>query len=259
VRHPHVVRPPGRLQALEALAFPVEALAFGTARPWLRLARHGDGGPVLVLPGFLTTDRSTAALRGVLREHGHRAHAWRLGRNLGPTRRVVGGLRRRLLDVVERDGAPVSIVGQSLGGVYGRLLARERPDLVRQVISLGSPYRMTGGPLDPLGSGERDALAHAAELEEDRPPLEVPATSIYSRTDGIAPWHTCIDGEGGCCENIEVRGTHLGMAINPAVVLAVLDRLAQAPGTWTPFVPPLAARAWYPRARYWRADAARAA
>ena len=61
--------------------------------------------------------------------------------------------------------------------------------------------------------------------EQDRPPLLVPATSIYSRTDGVAPWQTCIDEVREHAENIEVRGSHIGMGLNPAVVVAVLDRL----------------------------------
>ena len=83
-------------------------------------------------------------------------------------------------------------------------------------------------------------------------PLLVPATSIYSRTDGVAPWQTCIDDVREHAENIEVLGSHVGMAVNPAVILAVLDRLAQPEGDWRPFAPPPAMRGWYPRPGHWR-------
>jgi len=153
------------------------------------------------------------------------------------------------------------VIGQSLGGIYARTLARERPDLVRQVISLGSPYRMVEGDRSAaqhawdrvrhLHDGE---LAYAGLLEQDRPPLRVPATSVYSRTDGVAPWHTCIDAQRDQCENIEVHGSHVGMCVNPAVVVAVLERLGQPEGRWRPFVPPAGLGSWYPRARRWHLE-----
>jgi len=251
---------------MEAAWLPAEAAAFVAVRPWLRTAPPGDEHPVLVLPGFTATDQSTAALRAVLRQQRYFAHAWRLGRNIGPTARIVDGMRRRLQEVHDLHGRSVSLIGQSLGGVYARALAREHPELVRQVISLGSPYRMTDG--DRSGADrawERVRHLHDGELtfmellEEDRPPLEVPATSIYSRTDGVAPWHTCIDAEREQCENIAVHGSHIGMAINPAVIVAVLDRLAQPEGRWKPFAPPRALRSWYPRPTRWHAERPRRA
>jgi pimeloyl-ACP methyl ester carboxylesterase len=202
----------------------------------------------------------------VLRERGYWAHRWRLGRNVGPTARIVDGMRHRLEELHERHGRSVSLIGQSLGGIYARTLARERPDLVRQVISLGSPYRMVDGDRSAaqyawervrhLHDGE---LAYAGLLEQDRPALLVPATSVYSRTDGVAPWHTCIDAQRDRCENIEVHGSHVGMCVNPAVVVAVLDRLAQPERGWQPFVPPAGLRSWYPRPRRWHLERPRRA
>ncbi|MET0325273.1 MAG: alpha/beta hydrolase [Ilumatobacteraceae bacterium] len=255
-------RPPARhLQAMEAAWLPAEAAGFAALRPWLRTMRRGDGHPVLVLPGFMTTDQSTAALRMVLHRQGYWAHPWRLGRNIGPTSRVVNGMGHRLEALHDRHQRPVTLIGQSLGGVYARILARQHPDLVRQVISLGSPYRMVEGDRSGVdGIWERFRRFHDGELafaelaEHERPLLEVPSTSVYSRADGVAPWHTCIDAERDQCENIEVRGSHIGMAVNPAVVVAVLDRLAQPAGAWRPFVPPRAMRSWYPRPRRWHAE-----
>ncbi len=80
----------------------------------------------------------------------------------------------------------------------------------------------------------------------------MPATSIYSRTDGVAPWQTCIDGVREHAENIEVRGSHIGMGLNPAAVVAVLDRLAQPEGDWRPFAPPPGLRSWYPKPASWQ-------
>lgn len=252
--------PPLRtLRLLEATAWPIETAGFLVLQPVLRRMGRGDGHPVLLLPGFGASDRSLVALRWMLRGQGYWAHAWRLGRNIGPTARAVTGMRRRLEELHDSHVRRVSLVGQSLGGIYARVLARERPDLVRQVITLGSPYRMVEGDRSGAdGFWRRVEHLHDGDLglrqvaEQDRPPLTVPSTSIYTRTDGIAPWQTCIDVVGPRAENIEVYGSHVGMAVNPAVVLAVLDRLAQVEdGVWRPFRAPLAFRQWYPRPVSW--------
>ncbi len=108
----------------------------------LATAPHGDGHPVFVLPGLLAGDPSTFSLRTYLTYLGYEVHGWQLGRNIGPTRHVVEGLRRRTAEIAERHGRPMSVIGWSLGGIFARELARQRPELVRQVITLGSPFRM---------------------------------------------------------------------------------------------------------------------
>jgi hypothetical protein len=74
-----------------------------------------------------------------------------------------------------------------------------------------------------------------ADREEDRPPLAMPATSIYSRADGIVPWQACLDLPGPLRENIEVTASHLGMGMNPGALEIILDRLAQPVGAWQPY------------------------
>jgi pimeloyl-ACP methyl ester carboxylesterase len=191
------------------------------------LARS-DGHPVLILPGYATDDWSTVPLRWAVRSQGYWAHGWRLGRNDGPTARIVAGLRQRVEQVQRSHGRRVSLVGWSLGGVYARALARERPELVRQVITIGSPYR---------------------SFERSPAPLAVPATSIYTRTDGVTSWQGCVDDVGPRAENIEVYGTHFDLGVNPAVIVAVLDRLAQPEGDWQPFRPPRWGQCAYPAPR----------
>jgi pimeloyl-ACP methyl ester carboxylesterase len=243
---------------MEAAWLPLEAAGFCAVGPLLRWLGGGDQHPVLLLPGFWAGDTSTAPLRWTLRSRGYWAHSWHLGQNIGPSSRVVNGMRQRIIELHEQHGRTVTLIGQSLGGVYARLLAREQPDNVRQVITLGSPYRMVAGDhsaaetlwelVRPLHDG--DLLLNEMH-EQHRPPLVVPATSIYSRTDGVAPWQACIDEVREHAENIEVHGSHIGMAINPAVVVAILDRLAQLEGDWRPFAPPLVLRPWYPRPAGW--------
>ena len=137
---PRPVRPPHRaLQALEAAWLPVEAAGFWAVRPLLRRMGGGDQHPVLLLPGFGTTDESTAPLRWTLRAQGYWAHSWGLGRNIGPTSRIVTGMRHRIEELHDQHERTVTLIGQSLGGIYARHLARETPALVRQVITARQP------------------------------------------------------------------------------------------------------------------------
>jgi pimeloyl-ACP methyl ester carboxylesterase len=219
--------------------------------PLLRALPTGDEQPVLVLPGLLTDDLSTRPLRRTLRGLGHRVHGWGLGRNIGPTRSAVSGMRARLDRLSQRYGRPVTLVGWSLGGVFARDLARRTPGSVRQVITLGSPFRMANTDQSRAHRAfERYSHLHverlALPLEGDRGPLPMPSTSIYSRYDGIVHWQTCLESPGARAENIAVHASHLGLGHHPAVLYAVADRLAQADGAWRPFRAPLALRPLFP-------------
>jgi pimeloyl-ACP methyl ester carboxylesterase len=242
-----------------------EYSAFLGSRPLLRCAPDGDGHPVLVLPGFTGSDRSTGPLRSVLRRRGYWVHGWRLGANTGPHEHIVEGVERRLVSLHERHGTTVSLVGWSLGGVFARELARAHPDAVRQVITLGSPFRFRVGDrsraslvydlIGPLNDG----VYGGREPEHGRPPLPVPTTAIYSRYDGIVRWSACIDEAGPRRENIEVIGTHTGLGFNFGAVWATLDRLSRPEAGWTPFRPPLALRHLYGKPAVWDPVRGRAA
>jgi pimeloyl-ACP methyl ester carboxylesterase len=229
------------------------------ASPLLRVIGRGDRHPVLILPGFLAGDPSTAPLRSVLRSQGYWAHGWQLGRNLGPTPDVVDGLIERLDALHTRHGQPVSLIGWSLGGIYARRLARRSPDQVRQVITLGSPFRIveTGGRSAVSAVYERLRPSHAVGLDpvlagDGEVPAAVPVTAIYTRSDGIVRWWQCIETIGDRRENIEVHGSHSGLGFNPAVIYAISDRLAQPPDRWRPFRPPRGSSSLYPRPADWR-------
>lgn len=251
--------PAAWLRALESRAV-FELGAVAAASPWLRMIGRGDNHPVLILPGFLAGDSSTAPLRSVLQGQGYWVHGWRLGRNLGPTPMVVDGLIERLHSLHDRHGRPVSLIGWSLGGIYARRLVHRFPDLVRDVITLGSPFRITAADRSAAsGLYERLRPTHAIGVEDvlagaAAEPLAVPSTAIYTRTDGVVRWWQCLESVGPTTENIEVRGSHSGLGFNPAVIIAISDRLAQRPGAWRPFRPPRGLRHLYPRPADWRPD-----
>ena len=67
------------------------------------------------------------------------------------------------------------------------------------------------------------------------PPPHVPATSIFSRSDGIVAWQCSVDRPGPKHENIEVVASHIGLGVHPGVLYALADRLAQPEDAWRPF------------------------
>ncbi len=223
------------------LRSPIEFWAFVASSPILRLAPKGQGRPVLVLPGFTATDKSTIPLRMLLRQLKHQPSGWGLGRNMGPTAEKLLGVRELLEELVDESGGPVPIVGWSLGGVFGRLVAQEHPDLVEQVISLGSPFnfgvreKSTLTPLWDYLAERSDFVRDADNVDLDQIP--VPSTSIYTRTDGVVAWRSCVQSDGPMAENVEVRGSHIGLGVNVSVSIVVADRLAQPVSSWEPFSP----------------------
>jgi pimeloyl-ACP methyl ester carboxylesterase len=234
------LRPPGLfLMLAEARA----VLEFNTSlmlSPLLMQAPRGDGHPVLALPGFLASDLSMAPMRRYLSELGYDTYAWNMGRNFGGVASKRAALRERLTKIHDTTGRKVSVVGWSLGGVYARDLALQLPHMVRSIITLGSPFandiRATNATkLYEMLSGE--GVDDVPEIREaiagDMP---VPATSLYSRTDGIVNWHTSLLRPSATAENIEVHlASHIGIGVNPAALWAVADRLAQPEGQFKHF------------------------
>ncbi len=193
--------PSGFLLAFESLGM-VERGVFSVAGRQLVPRCTNERDPVLVLPGFTASDESTRPLRRLLRSKGYSVHGWGLGANVGPHPHVLEGMHRRLTELADRYGTKVSLVGWSLGGIYARELAHGYPELVRLVVTLGSPYRFRTGDrgrtseLYAAVAPEHEPFAGRMVPEADRPPLRVPATSIYTRTDGIVRWQACIEPVG---------------------------------------------------------------
>lgn len=196
-------------------------------------APRGDGHPVFVIPGFLSDARATAPLRGFLAGLGYDVHDWGLGRNLGPRTAGRSGdrLAAHFATLADRHG-PMTVIGWSLGGIMARQLARQAPHRVRRVITLGAPF--TGDPratsasaLYQLLTGQRFSHPDFQEmLRQSRLPPPVPATSIFSKSDGIVAWQCCQEPAAPHSENIEVDGSHGGLLAHPRALLAIAERLA---------------------------------
>ena len=231
--------PPLTLFAREQTRAAYELAQLAGRRRALDRAPRGDGHPVLVLPGLLAGDFSTAPLRRFLRTLCYDAHGWGLGVNVGPTATLREKLDTRLRRLRERHGRRVSLVGWSLGGIFARELARANPDAVRCVITLAAPFRditaTHAARLVPLRPGGRP-LREAHELRAFlRTPLPVPTTSIYYNTEGIVAWQSCLEEEGPARENIEVACSHTGMGFHAEALAVIADRLAQPEGAWRPW------------------------
>jgi len=221
--------------------------------PVLGTARRGDGHPVLVLPGWLAGDPATVLLRNVMRALGHNVSGWSLGTNRASTVHVVDELRSRLEHLHHESGRRVSLVGWSLGGLYAQELARASPGSVRRLITLGSPVVRRHGwtqsasrLADRVGDLPVTVAAVLPRPWAEPGSLRVPATSVYSRADGVVAWPKCRYGFGPRRESVEVYGSHLGLAHNPAVLWLLADRLGQRDGAWKPFRPPRSLRPLFP-------------
>ena len=220
----------------------------GMFMPFLLSAPKGDNHPVMVLPGFMASDISTKPIRAFLKLKGYKTYGWGLGRNLGTE--IVGGenvvsdaLINRVIELSVKHDKKVSLVGWSLGGILAREVARLLPDFVRQVITLGSPFNGPDGSASIVsklfGMINGDIVnSNPQAMQNMLMPPPVPTSAIYSRTDGVAHWQACMHRRIDLCdqaENIEVKGSHLGLGHNHQVIWIVANRLAQNEGVWQPY------------------------
>ena len=251
----HSHRPSKLLFMLESRAV-YDAAAMIPMLAMKKFLPQGDNHPVLVFPGFLASSRSTQPLRNYLADLGYRSHRWKLGNNMGYSHELHDAMRNRVKELVERYGETISLVGWSLGGVYARELAREMPDIVRQVITLGSPFRG-----HPSSSNIHKIFDMFSEVSYEKLPNEflqsmakappVPTTALYTRGDGVVAWQSTVElSDRYDVENVHVGGAHLGLGFNPRVLVALADRLAQPEGRWRRFKPSFWMKPfyhnWYP-------------
>lgn len=194
--------------------------------------------PVLLIPGFMAGDASLYPLGARLRSIGHKVFYAGIWMNADCPRKTLDKLRSRIHEVSLQTGRKVVVIGHSLGGVYARELARREPNLIERIILLGSPVKQTTDNASPylkpfiaamklmhrrcVESGD-DPIACGFDLPEEPP--DVPETVIYTRSDGIVEWHSCIDS-GPKVECIEVDSSHCGIPLNLKAWEVISDRLA---------------------------------
>ncbi|RZV43367.1 MAG: alpha/beta hydrolase [Acidimicrobiales bacterium] len=219
----------------------VELSWFYSLRLAMKRLPKGDGHPVITFPGFFASDASTRPMRSLLDDLGYTTFGWGLGRNLIFDDHREESMRELLREVYRHQERKVSLIGWSLGGVFAREIAKNHPDLVRSVITLGSPIsgdmeHSNARRLFHLINGEPELeMMERLRTLRDAPP--VPCTSIYTKTDGVVAWRGSLQDESEIAENIQVPASHVGLGVNPLVMYAMADRLAQAEGEWKPFAP----------------------
>lgn len=227
-----VKAPSWRLLLLETRMFPE------LARAWLspgalRDLPRGAGQAVMVVPGFGASDFHTRLLRRGLKQLGYDVHGWGLGLNTGMNSQVRKALAARVTELQAQSGRKVSLVGWSLGGVFVRELARQLPEKIAQIFTLGSPINITPAannmlPLFKLmNRGKPVKLDMEGFLRRAEPP-PVRCTALHSKSDGIVAWQTACEPEAANTENVEVSGSHFGMVCNAQVVREIALRLSEA-------------------------------
>jgi pimeloyl-ACP methyl ester carboxylesterase len=224
--------PPSRLALIGEARIIAEWTAMRAFLPRLcRTAPRGDGGPVLVAPGFASDDSWTESLRRFLGRVGWNARGWGLGRNNGRVPKLIPQLVEQTESFARESGLPVRLVGWSLGGYLVREVARERPELVERVVTLGAP--VVGGPKYTASAPmyakkgfDLDAIAEEVEKREAAP-IKIPIDAIYSRSDGIVAWSACIDRHSPQVRHHEVRSSHLGLVASPRVYRMVAELLGE--------------------------------
>lgn len=239
------VEPPSRFWTFSEGRAMFELAAFYATMPALSMLPRGDGHSVMVLPGFLATNTSTVPMRRLLGNLDYDVHGWDAGRNVKVDQLMLRTLEAQLKKLNDTSGKKVSIIGWSLGGVLAREVAKLHPDRVRLVVSLGSPLSSDRGyssvsRIFEMMNGKEPELIQPGRFDALHEAPPVPTTSILTKTDGIVHWHASVQEEGGehPSENIVVHASHCGLGVNPTVMVALADRLAQKEGRWKPFDPP---------------------
>lgn len=224
----------------------VEATALRRSRVYRGEGVADAGGqPVLLIPGFLAGDDSLGVMTGWLRRTGHHTRKAGIRSNIGCSESSLERLSERLEVLAETSGQRVAIIGQSRGGTFAKVLAARRPDLVSGIVTLGSPLidpfdihplvRMQVYAVGTLGSlGMRGFFRHTCrtgaccerfwqDLHADLDP-RVGFLSVYSRSDGIVRWRSCLDPGA---KHVEISSSHIGMAVSARAYRAVAEALAE--------------------------------
>ncbi len=184
--------------------------------------------PVMLLPGFFSHPRRMRPMQVALSRAGHLVEDWGLGFNLGPTSENFAWLQRRVERLSRSHGAPVALVGWSLGGLFAREIASRQPEQVARVVTLGTPF--SG---DPHANNAWRAYHFVTGRAVDDPPFEldqspkppVPTIALWSPRDGVVHPRSAAGWPHERDRAVALRCTHLGFACDPKVIAEVLRQL----------------------------------
>jgi triacylglycerol lipase len=193
---------------------------------------------ILLIPGFLAGDATLYPFANWLRSRGHQVHFSGMLANADCPRRAVDRLSGILKDLAARTGGKLVIIGHSLGGIYARELSRRHPELVDQVILLGAPVRDPRKNSNPFvkmlatltlrmhesGCHCPGGLSTVCGINGDVPPPGVRETIIYSKSDGVVDWASCIE-TGPDVQAFEVHSTHMGIPYNLDTLRIIRERI----------------------------------
>ena len=207
---------------------------------------RGDGAPVVLIPGFLAGDPSLVVLSRWLRRLGYDPQRSRIAVNVDCSDRALDRLDHLVEGIVRRRGRRVALIGHSRGGHFAKALAHRHPDRVRAVVAMGSgldepfdisiPTRAAVAAVRWVHGRTTDRVARNGCLTATCRcrfardftgafPATVPLTSIYSRGDGVVWWEAC---NVPYAHNVEVTGSHVGLAVNAHAYRAIAEALAAA-------------------------------
>ena len=227
------------LVGMDRLALRASPVYYGLGVP------KGDGSPVVVVPGFMGTDLHLREVHQWLRRIGYDSHLSGIGRNAECLDLLVDRLQGTVEQAHERTGRKVHLIGHSLGGILARSAASIRPEMVRSVTTLGSPFRgIRSHPMVLQAAEMVRARINSERRNGERPdcytgfcscaavcslqqpfPDSVDQTAIYTKQDGIVDWRFCINDDPKT--DFEVIGTHVGLVFNAYVYQLIASRLAR--------------------------------
>ena len=197
-------------------------------RPALHIPQARHPQTVMLLPGFGAHPIRMRYMARQLEKAGHTAKRWGVGYNFGATEDRFRKVENRLIDLFERKGEPVVLVGWSLGGVMAREIAKLHPDKVSKIITMGSPF--SGSPRANNGWRAYQAIAgHRVDEPEfdaipsEKPPVETIA--LWSPRDGVVSPRSACGRPGERDRTVCLRCTHMGFVNTPEAIEAVLREL----------------------------------
>jgi triacylglycerol lipase len=222
----------------EAARLLVDPVFYGRGVP------RGDGRPVVLLPGFLAGDYTLSTMGRWLRRLGYRPSGCGFLFNVDCSERALRRTEHAVGELHRRHGRRVAVIGQSRGGHFAKALAVRHPEQISHVVSLGGglsrPFDISAPTLAAVAAvravhrrtssraRERGCLSERCDCSFARAyvapfPSEVRLTSIYSKGDGVVRWRSCVVPYA---HNVEVTGSHVGLAFNRKAYRAIARALA---------------------------------